>query len=75
MERVARAANCRSVEEVILTFVFVEVPGRGYCWRLHTADGEIVAESPVFRTLQQCLTDARLSAPLNPGTDPYVRRK
>jgi hypothetical protein len=73
MER-ARAVDRTPVEDLILALVVIEVPGRGYCWKLRTADGETVTESPVFPSLQQCLTDARHSAVLNPGTDPYLRR-
>ena len=72
MER-AYAVDRTPVEEVILAVVVIEIPGRGYRWKLRTADGETVTESPVYPSLQQCLTDARHSAWLNPGTDPYLR--
>jgi hypothetical protein len=74
MKPIARAADVSPVENVILTLVVIEVPGRGYCWKLHTGDGDTMAESPVFPSLHHCLTDARHSAPLNPGRDPYMRR-
>jgi hypothetical protein len=74
MERIARAADRSPEEDLILAIEVVEVPGRGYCWKLRTADGETVDTSPIFPSLQQCLTDARHSAVLNPGTDPYLRR-
>ena len=73
MER-ARAVDRAPVEELILALVVIEVPGRGYCWKLRTAEGETVTASPVFPSLHQCLTDARHSAVMNPGTDPYLRR-
>jgi hypothetical protein len=74
MEGTARAVDRSPEEDVILALVVVEVPGRGYCWKLLTADGETVDASPIFPSLPQCLTDARHSAVLNPGTDPYLRR-
>ena len=60
--------------DVILSLEIIDAGGRGYGWRLRTAEGEIVEESPYFVSLYQCLTDARNSAVLKPGTDPYVRR-
>ena len=74
MERIARAAERSPEEEVILAIVVVELPGRGYRWNVRTADGDTVDASPIFPTLQHCLADARHSAVLNPGTDPYLRR-
>jgi hypothetical protein len=74
MEGSARIAGHASDADIILAIELIEVPGRGYRWRLRTADGETVTESPVFLSLQQCVQDVRCSAVLNPGTDPYVRR-
>ncbi|MDB5923668.1 MAG: hypothetical protein JWN13_2604 [Betaproteobacteria bacterium] len=74
MEGSARSAGHAPDADIILAIEFIEVPGRGYRWRLRTADGETVTESPVFLSLQQCVQDVRSSAVLNPGIDPYVRR-
>ena len=73
MNRVRQSA-LRADFHVILTIEVVEVPGRGYGWRMKTSDGQTVAESPIFVSLQQCLRDARDSSALNPGIDPYTRR-
>lgn len=75
MDRAGRSVDSALDEHVILALVFIEVPGRGYGWKLRAADGDTVAESPLFASLDQCLTDVRHSAPLNPGTDPYTRRR
>jgi hypothetical protein len=74
MRHEALALDTTPDEDVILELAIVEVPGQGYSWKLRTADGEVVEQSPLFASLHQCLTDARHSAALNPGTDPYLRR-
>jgi hypothetical protein len=45
-------------EDIILSIDLFEVRGQGYSWRIRTADGEIVRESPPLPTLQECLADA-----------------
>ena len=74
MKHEALALDTAAEEDVILDLAIVEVPGQGYRWKLRTADGEIVEQSPLFASLHQCLTDARHSAALNAGSDPYLRR-
>jgi hypothetical protein len=74
MEGSARIAAHAPDADIILAIELIEVPGRGYRWRLRTADGETVTESPVFLSLHQCVQDVRSSAVLNPGIYPYVRR-
>ncbi|MGZ5091850.1 MAG: hypothetical protein ACXWCY_04490 [Burkholderiales bacterium] len=74
MEGPARSAGRAPNTEVILAIELFEVPGLGYRWRLRTADGETVTESPLFASIRRCVQDLRASAVLNPGMDPYVRR-
>jgi hypothetical protein len=51
--------------DIILSIDLFEVPGQGYGWRLRTADGEIIRESPPLPSLQACLDDACSSSTLN----------
>jgi hypothetical protein len=52
-------------KDIILSIDLLEVPGRGYSWRLRTADGETVRESRLLPSLQACLDDACRSSMLN----------
>lgn len=44
-------------EHVVLSVDLIEAPGRGYRWRLRTTDGDIVNESGLMPSLQQCFED------------------
>ena len=44
-------------EHVVLSIELIEAPGRGYRWRLRTADDDIVNESGILASMQQCIED------------------
>jgi hypothetical protein len=44
-------------DHVVLSIELIEAPGRGYRWRLRTADDDIVNESGILASMQQCIED------------------
>jgi hypothetical protein len=52
-------------KDIILSIDIFELPGEGYAWRLRTADGEIISESPALPSLNACLHDACTSSVLS----------
>jgi hypothetical protein len=46
-----------ALEHVVLSIESIEAPGRGYRRRLRTADDDIVNESRLLASMQQCIDD------------------